>query len=72
MSVQRARRQRRGRGSSLVSTPGKNRGLRVTAAATGINLALGVLYTWSVFKGSIKQSIRRRARRVSLGSRLDQ
>jgi len=29
----------------------------VTAAGTGINLALGVLYTWSIFKGEIKQSI---------------
>ena len=29
----------------------------VTAAATGINLALGVLYAWSVFKDAIAQSI---------------
>jgi len=35
----------------------KNRGWSVTAAGTGINLALGILYTWSIFKGSIKQSI---------------
>lgn len=34
-----------------------NRGVRVTAAATGINLALGVLYTWSIFKDAIRQSI---------------
>ncbi|MDH5298876.1 MAG: OFA family MFS transporter, partial [Desulfobulbaceae bacterium] len=34
-----------------------NRGKTVTAAATGINLALGVLYTWSIFKGAIKESI---------------
>jgi len=34
-----------------------NRGKIVTAAGTGINLALGVLYTWSIFKGAIKQSI---------------
>ena len=33
------------------------RGTIVTAAGTGINLALGVLYTWSIFKGAIKQSI---------------
>lgn len=32
-------------------------GLTVVAAGTGINLALGVLYTWSIFKGAIKQSI---------------
>lgn len=34
-----------------------NRGASVTAAGTGINLALGVLYTWSIFKGAIRQSI---------------
>jgi len=34
-----------------------NRGKTVVAAGTGINLALGVLYTWSIFKGAIKQSI---------------
>lgn len=32
-------------------------GFEVVAAGTGINLALGVLYTWSIFKGAIKQSI---------------
>ena len=35
----------------------RNRGRIVTAAGTGINLALGVLYTWSIFKVAIKQSI---------------
>jgi len=35
----------------------KNRGWRVTFSGAGINLALGILYTWSIFKGSIKQSI---------------
>lgn len=35
----------------------KNRGIIVASAGTGINLALGVLYTWSIFKGAIKQSI---------------
>jgi len=35
----------------------KDRGIIVTAAGTGINLALGVLYTWSIFKVAIKQSI---------------
>jgi MFS family permease len=33
------------------------KGKIVTAAGTGINLALGVLYTWSIFKVAIKQSI---------------
>jgi OFA family oxalate/formate antiporter-like MFS transporter len=31
-------------------------GWRVVAAGTGINLALGVLYTWSVIKGGIPES----------------
>ncbi len=34
-----------------------NLGMSVVAAGTGINLALGVLYTWSIFKVAIKQSI---------------
>lgn len=34
-----------------------DRGRMVVTAGTGINLALGVLYTWSIFKGAIKQSI---------------
>ncbi|MCU7919307.1 MAG: OFA family MFS transporter [Candidatus Thiodiazotropha sp. (ex Epidulcina cf. delphinae)] len=35
----------------------ENRGKIVVAAGTGINLALGVLYTWSIFKGAIRDSI---------------
>lgn len=35
----------------------RNRGWIVTLAGTAINLALGILYTWSVFKGAIKASI---------------
>lgn len=35
----------------------KNKGWIVTFSGTGINLALGILYTWSIFKGYIKQSI---------------
>jgi MFS family permease len=31
----------------------RNRGWSVTAAGAGINLALGVLYTWSMFKAAI-------------------
>ncbi len=34
-----------------------NRGWIVTLAGTAINLALGILYTWSIFKGAIKASI---------------
>ncbi|UCF84027.1 MAG: OFA family MFS transporter [Desulfobacteraceae bacterium] len=35
----------------------KNKGWMVTFSGTGINLALGILYTWSIFKAAIKQSI---------------
>ena len=35
----------------------RNRGWTVTFSGTGINLALGILYTWSIFKGAISQSI---------------
>lgn len=35
----------------------KNKGWLVTFAGIGINLALGILYTWSIFKGSIAASI---------------
>ncbi len=35
----------------------KNKGWSVTLAGLGINLALGILYTWSIFKLSIKESI---------------
>jgi nitrate/nitrite transporter NarK len=33
-----------------------NRGWIVTLSGTGINLALGILYAWSVFKGAIPES----------------
>ncbi|HSR36930.1 MAG TPA: hypothetical protein VLL73_07080, partial [Desulfurivibrionaceae bacterium] len=35
----------------------RNQGALVTAAGTGINLALGVLYAWSIFKEAIRESI---------------
>jgi len=35
----------------------RNKGWTVTFSGMGINLALGILYTWSVFKVAIKQSI---------------
>ncbi len=46
--------------SQSPSSPGagpltENHGWRVAFAGTGINLALGVLYTWSLFKGAIEQ-----------------
>ncbi|WP_305044585.1 L-lactate MFS transporter [Geoalkalibacter sp.] len=34
-----------------------NRGWTVALAGTGINLALGILYAWSIFKGAIAESI---------------
>jgi len=40
-----------------MSSQGMKKGTIVTMAGTGINLALGVLYTWSIFKGAIKKSI---------------
>jgi len=35
----------------------KNKGWTVVTAGLAINLALGVLYAWSIFKGAIKASI---------------
>lgn len=35
----------------------KNKGWSVVVAGLAINLALGVLYAWSIFKGAIKSSI---------------
>lgn len=35
----------------------KNKGWSVVTAGLAINLALGVLYAWSIFKGAIKSSI---------------
>ena len=40
---------------TLQSASGK--GWTVALAGTGINLALGILYTWSIFKGAIADSI---------------
>jgi len=41
-----------------VKQPVKNNpGWRVALAGTGINLALGVLYAWSIFKGAIAESV---------------
>ena len=40
-----------------MSKTSTNRGWQVTMAGLGINLALGVLYAWSIFKGAIKTSI---------------
>ncbi len=37
----------------------RNLGWRVALAGTGINLALGVLYAWSIFRGEISESIAR-------------
>jgi len=40
-----------------MSQTSSNKGWQVVMAGTGINLALGVLYAWSIFKGAIKASI---------------
>jgi OFA family oxalate/formate antiporter-like MFS transporter len=42
---------------STIRKPSTGRGWIVTFAGTGINLALGILYTWSIFKAAIKKSI---------------
>ena len=36
----------------------RNPGWRVVAAGTGINLALGILYAWSIFKSAIEKDFR--------------
>ena len=41
--------------SSGNGSPGGGSGWVVTFAGTGINLALGILYTWSMFKGAIEK-----------------
>ncbi|HTG80753.1 MAG TPA: OFA family MFS transporter [Geobacteraceae bacterium] len=40
-----------------MSQTSTNKGWQVTMAGLGINLGLGVLYAWSIFKGAIKASI---------------
>src|SRR3974377_1654991 len=40
-----------------MSQSSANKGWQVTMAGLGINLALGVLYAWSIFNGAIKTSI---------------
>jgi nitrate/nitrite transporter NarK len=40
---------------SPTASESKNHGWTVTFAGMGINLALGILYTWSMFKDGIKQ-----------------
>ena len=40
---------------STTQPPVKNRGWLVTFSGLGINLALGILYTWSMFKGAIEK-----------------
>jgi OFA family oxalate/formate antiporter-like MFS transporter len=41
--------------TQLSQPPAANRGWAVTFSGMGINLALGVLYTWSMFKGAIEK-----------------
>ena len=36
----------------------KSKGWTVTFAGLGINLALGILYAWSIFKAAIETSIK--------------
>jgi OFA family oxalate/formate antiporter-like MFS transporter len=39
--------------ATAIAASGSNRGWIVTFAGTGINLALGVLYTWSVISKGV-------------------
>ena len=41
--------------ASVAPVSAANRGWTVTAAGLGINLALGILYAWSLFKGAIEK-----------------
>jgi MFS transporter, OFA family, oxalate/formate antiporter len=41
--------------TTAIAAPAKNRGWTVTFSGLGINLALGILYTWSMFKGAIEK-----------------
>ena len=41
--------------AQITQPPAANRGWTVTSAGLGINLALGILYTWSMFKGAIEK-----------------
>ncbi len=41
-----------------VQNPHTSKGWQVVIAGTGINLALGVLYAWSIFKEAIVSSIK--------------
>ncbi|BCR03839.1 MFS transporter [Desulfuromonas versatilis] len=43
----------------MQQTASTNKGWSVVLAGTGINLALGILYAWSIFKGAIADSIAR-------------
>jgi nitrate/nitrite transporter NarK len=50
---------------SVSETTVKNRGWTVTFAGLGINLALGVLYAWSMFKGAIEANFGWEAARLN-------
>jgi OFA family oxalate/formate antiporter-like MFS transporter len=45
-------------GPSTPRTSGTSRGWVVTSAGVGINLALGVLYTWSMIKAAIEKDFK--------------
>lgn len=51
--------------TSEIQPPIVNRGWTVTFAGTGINLALGVLYAWSMFKGAIEKDFGWEAARLN-------
>jgi nitrate/nitrite transporter NarK len=51
--------------TDLAQNPAASRGWVVTFAGTGINLALGILYTWSVFKAAIAKDFGWQAERLN-------
>ena len=42
--------------AEMLDGPVENHGWRVTFAGLGINLALGVLYSWSIISGGMKDA----------------
>ena len=52
---------------SVAEQPAPNRGWLVTFSGTGINLALGILYAWSLTKGAIEKEFGWSRAQIMLG-----
>ena len=57
MKIKSNNKNNQNRSKEMKNEANRNKGWTVALAGTGINLALGILYTWSIFKGAIKESI---------------